>query len=227
MDHIKVLCAEEWSFDKGANMLKQYSSPLLRQRLIDELKKPSYTEHMGALCRANPTLAVQLRRITMSKERMRVANIADHYGGKEYETCHGIELLLAVMLRQRHYQMNHFLPACLSLIALRCRVPVLFWTLLSEQGILYSRNWTKDIALELGKQLMPMNPIPGAVGAHTIFDNLAKYKRTNMQHIHRENVMLESNQWTFVNGPFLMYSDVHLGRQGEQGSWGWKGCWAE
>jgi len=48
-----------------------------------------------------------------------------------------------------------------------------------------------------------------------------------MQHIHRENVMLESNQWTFVNGPFLMYSDVHLGRQGEQGSWGWKGCWAE
>jgi hypothetical protein len=81
--------------------------------------------------------------------------------------------------------------------------------------------------LELGKQLMPMNPIPGAVGAHTIFDNLAKYKRTNMQHIHRENEMLESNQWTFVNGPFLMYSDVHLGRQGEQGSWGWKGCWAE
>ena len=226
MDHIKVLCAEEWSFDKGANMMAQYSSPLLRQNLIDELKKPSYTEHMGALCRANPTLAVQLRRITMSKERMRVANIADHYGGKEYETCHGIELLLAVMLRQRNYQMNHFLPACLSLIALRCRVPVLFWTLLSEQGILYSRNWTLDIALELGKQLMPMNPIPGALGCHTIFDNLAKYKRTNMQHIHRENEMLESNQWTFVNGPFLMYSDVHLGNRGELGSWGWKGCWA-
>ena len=68
-------------------------------------------------------------------------------------------MLLAVMLRQRNYKMNHFLPACLSLIALRCRVPVLFWTLLSEQGILYSRNWTKDIALELGKQLMPSSPI--------------------------------------------------------------------
>jgi len=39
MEHIKVLCAEEWSFDKGAKRFEQYSSPLLKQRLIDELKK--------------------------------------------------------------------------------------------------------------------------------------------------------------------------------------------
>ena len=221
MERVLHICPEDWSIDTSGVRFSRYRSATLKQRLIDELKKDSYAEHMGALCRANPTLGAQLRRLAMSDARLGSALAADASDDIEFGSSHGIELILAVILRQRQYQTNHFLPACLSLIALRCRVPVLFWTLLSEYGILYSRNFTKDLALKLGKQLMPRNGTPGAVGCHVIFDNLAKYMRTNMQHVDRENELLCSNQWTFVNGPFLQETEVVMSRYGEWGGRVW------
>ena len=194
MERVLHICPEDWSIDTSRIRFARFSSATLRQRLIDELKKESYAEHMGALCRANPTLGAQLRKLAMSDARLGSAMAADAAADTEFGSSHGIELILAVILRQRQYQTNHFLAACLSFIVLRCRVPVLFWTQLSEYGILYSRNFTKDLALQLGKQLMPRTSIPWAVGCHVIFDNLAKCMRTNMQHVDRENEMLCSNQ---------------------------------
>jgi hypothetical protein len=42
-----------------------------------------------------------------------------------------------------------------------------------------------------------------------------------MQHVDRENELLCSNQWTFVNGPFLQETEVVMSRYGEWGGRVW------
>ena len=212
------LCAEDFSLDEAQKGPAHYSSALLRQRLIDVLKSDSYEEHVGAMCRQNQALALQLRRVTQSTTKVKIFQASGcDFGPGGLFCSDGVEFLISMMARQRNSKVNHFLPAAVSLVALRCNVPVMFWNIIARTGLIYSKTVAEEIALELGKQLMPSQPIPGAVGCHVSFDNLAKYKRTLLEHADgdRQNHMIESNQWTFINGPSLMLHQVELGESGE------------
>ena len=95
-----------------------------------------------------------------------------------------LELMLGWLLRLYNQRLFSFPIVSLSLWALRCQVTRPFWTALQKQRLLYSRDWTEDLALDVGKRVEAKENYPSwgsrkvAMGAG---DNLLIKFQTNFE----------------------------------------------
>ena len=215
------LVGEDFSIDTSKKGPLKFSSAKLRQNLIDELAKPSYDEHVGAMRGRNEILANQIAAITYNRRSAPdgPADDADELLNPSRRNM-VIDFIILLLLRLRNGKVFHFWTAALSLFAYRCRVPKMFWAVLCALGLLLSHPVTHSIALDLGTQLTPQShrDLPtGAVGGLACFDNCEKYRRTNMQHAAagRQNDMIKVNNWYFLKNAYLMSSDLRFSLKGE------------
>ena len=84
------------------------------------------------------------------------------------------ELMIGWMVRIYNQFALVFPVILLSLMALKCRIPKLFWSVLSRVRLLYDEKFTKQLALDLGQRIQLPRNYPGnasrLIGIGT-FDN--------------------------------------------------------
>ena len=212
------LWGEPWSFDESERGTPAFfSSKELEDRLISALQEEPYSGHLGALLRANPDLTRELHRFLRSSYRSQLQGDAAESNKERVDMV--VEVIMSLLLRTRHQGVNHFLTAVMSLFTYRCQVSQRFWDFLSRIKLVYGRQKTLKMALQLGVALTPKcrDDIPAnAVGVIAVFDNLAAYRRAKMQHVleARQNHMLESNQWLFLKNTYLLIELCGFDEQG-------------
>lgn len=210
------LVAEPFSFDEAfagpPATAAYYASAELKRRLVTELMKPDYDEHIGALLRWNPDLSQQLRRLVKGTYQPSLSD-DDQVERNREKVDFTLEIILSLLLRSRNQAQNHFLVACLSLLAYQSQLDHRFWNILARMKLLYHRSKTLELALALGTRLTPSTraDIPdNAVGVFTAFDNCAEFKHKSMQHVDkdRQNEMKEVNNQLFLKDTYLTWEDL-------------------
>ena len=64
-----------------------------------------------------------------------------------------IEYLTGALQRLRNQNIYNFFIVTLSLLALSCNLPQVFWSLLCSMSLLFSKDWTLKLAKELGNEV--------------------------------------------------------------------------
>ena len=114
----------------------------------------------------------------------------------------GVELLVAVTTRLRNQNVYNYFAVVLSILALASGVPVLFWSLLTGMGVLFSRKWTIKLAREIGDEVAATKPEGTSLDIGlAIADNKAYFIRT--AHVHAEEIDGVTELPRAANGEFL------------------------
>jgi hypothetical protein len=114
----------------------------------------------------------------------------------------GVELLVTVATRLRNQNVYNYFAVALSILALACGVPVLFWSLLTGMGLLFSRVWTIKLAQEIGDEVAASKPEGSSSNLGlAIADNKAYFIRTAF--VHAEEIEGVTQLPRKANGEFL------------------------
>lgn len=94
-----------------------------------------------------------------------------------------LEGIVATVHRNRHTEIYNLFSVALSLLALMCRVPTLFWTILTQLGLIFNKKWTRDLALELGAAVEEQTvENESEVVGFGVSDNKSYFRKTTFRH---------------------------------------------
>jgi hypothetical protein len=140
--------------------------------LINELRGDDYASEMSFLARANLGLAKFFMSFTISwhyrlsrgaaRERLDLARWSV------------FDLMIGLLVRLLNHKIWVFQIVVLSLFALRCKVPRIFWDVLASMRLLYSQKHTRNIATDMGNLAMHPLSIPASASKKimlAVYDN--------------------------------------------------------
>jgi hypothetical protein len=124
---------------------------------IRRLQSEDYSEHMGAMGVMNPGLFAFLRSFTLNGAYIRAARrgAAD---ARNIMRSFVLNFMIGWLVRLFDQRIFVFSHVVLSLMALRCRVPKMFWGVLAANRILYSYDTALMFATDMGNLVMHAPP---------------------------------------------------------------------
>ena len=141
-----------WTIDSGDLNAEQCVRDDGYERLIDRLvHEEEFREESLMLTSHNKTLVEMLRSFMFNpwychQKSWKRAEIAK-------KTAFTLELMVGWIVRLYNSKMHVFPIVVLSFWALRCSVPKLFWNACRKVKLLYSRDKTEAIALDVGRRV--------------------------------------------------------------------------
>jgi hypothetical protein len=157
------------------------------KHLLAKLRGNAYEAEMGFLASVNAGLVGFFKSYTINYNyrRSRGAERVKH----DRLRSSVFSLMVGLLVRLLNYQIWVFPIVVLSLFALRCKVPRMFWDVLSAMRILYSHKHTRVIATDLGELAMDPRSIPAFASTMimlAVYDNCLHKFGTKYEHVKTE-----------------------------------------
>ena len=146
-----------------------------RRELIRWLIEDDYESRISSMVGGNPELAKKLLLLR--------SGCRDPCTAQSCERAH-LELSISLLARTLTKNITPYFIVCLSLLALKCRVPDEFWSVLSGLRVLFSKGWTRELALELGTAIEHPTSYPATaslVVGKAVYDNLLLNSAAHMR----------------------------------------------
>lgn len=178
---------------------------------IRRLQSEDYSEHMGAMGVMNPGLFAFLRSFTLNGAYIRAARrgAAD---ARNIMRSFVLNFMIGWLVRLFDQRIFVFSHVVLSLMALRCRVPKMFWGVLSANRILYSYDTALMFATDMGNLVMHAPP-PEDASKYVmlaVYDNCQYKLGTNYEHAveQRRNDRYDCCNWFTMYLPNTMDPEI-------------------
>ncbi len=189
-----------------------FASQAARNALVRKLlgEKEVYANALREISNANGTLYAAMSHCTMSSsdfDRSR-RMAADRLNARETAQADldaqtrrdmRLEMLLSTALRCRNQSIPPFCTVCLSLRCLKAAVPHSAWDMLQLGRIIFSREWTDGLAMEVGRHLSewPTETSSKSIG-FAVADNCAYQIKLTFEHADKDGEFLQTVNWLSV-----------------------------
>jgi hypothetical protein len=202
-----------------------FASASARAVLIRKLLSDDYRKCMGELGELNPELLLALDHMTASSSDQRAArrvqasssssdSRSSHSHSSEQSSATAtvtatsddtqmhrramrLEFLIGLSMRMRNQTFPAFLCVCISLRCLQCGLPRSLWEILAGLRIIFSYQWTLDLAREIGRicsRYPSDDGVSRSVGM-ACADNCAYMVKLTFQHMEKTGEFLQTVNW--------------------------------